>query len=133
MTRIVDTSVVVKWIVDEDASEHAQVVIGSDLLAPDLLKAELANALWKKVMRGEATALQIAAGYSVALASISFVPASPFSERALAIALELRHPVYDCYFLALSEATELPIVTADARLIARCAGTVWAERLTDLD
>lgn len=132
MTRIIDTSVVVKWVVEEDGSDRAQALIGSDLVAPDLLKAELANALWKKVRREQATPLQIASGYSAALASVSFVAASPLSERALAIALELMHPVYDCYYLALAEALDLSILTADARLIARCAETSWSRRLETL-
>lgn len=132
MTLIIDTSVAVKWIVDEDGSDSAHALIGTDLVAPDLFKAELANALWKKVMRDQATTLQVTAGYVAASASISFLSASPFSERALEIALELRHPIYDCYFLALSEATGLPIITADARLIGRCAGTAWSQHLTKL-
>jgi predicted nucleic acid-binding protein len=44
-------------------------------------------------------------------------------DRALAIAIELRHPVYDCFYLALAERNTSPLVTADERLIHRCAGT----------
>jgi predicted nucleic acid-binding protein len=51
------------------------------------------------------------------------VPVSVLRDRALAIAIELRHPVYDCFYLALAERSTAPLVTADERLIRRCADT----------
>ena len=42
---------------------------------------------------------------------------------ALAIAIELRHPVYQCFYLALAERNTSPLVTADEQLIRRCADT----------
>jgi predicted nucleic acid-binding protein len=53
--------------------------------------------------------------------------------RALEIALALGHPVYHCFYLALAEEAEAPLVTADRRLVRRVAGTEWAARVTPLD
>ena len=51
------------------------------------------------------------------------VPTSVLKDRALAIAIELRHPAYDCFYLALAERSSSSLVTADERLIRRCADT----------
>ena len=40
----------------------------------------------------------------------------------------LHHPVYDCFYLAVSEALDAPLVTADGRLLARVAGTSFSTR-----
>jgi predicted nucleic acid-binding protein len=47
------------------------------------------------------------------------------AKRAFEIASELRHPVYDCFYLALAEREDAALVTADRRLIRRLAGSRW--------
>ena len=39
---------------------------------------------------------------------------------ALALSLQLQHPVCDCFYLALARRAEVPRVTADQRFHARC-------------
>lgn len=120
MTLVVDTSVVVKWVVEEEDSERAQHLLGLPLAAPDLLGAELGNALWKRVvLRKELVPLQAQRGLERACAAISLVPSAPFADRALALAMRLAHPVYDCFFLALAEELDVPLVTADNRFLQR--------------
>jgi predicted nucleic acid-binding protein len=53
-------------------------------------------------------------------------------DRALAIAIELRHPAYDCFYLALAERNTSPLVTADDRLIRRCADTPFEKLVQSL-
>ena len=43
--------------------------------------------------------------------------------RAAALALELDRPIYDCFYLALSEARAAPLVTDDRRLLANLRPT----------
>lgn len=133
MTWIVDTSVAVKWAVAEEGAELAAPFFGGDVVAPDLLRSELGNALWKKVMRHEIGALQASAAFAEIEAMLSFLPTETVHQRALAIALDLHHPVYDCVYLALSEATGMRILTADRKLMLNCRGTPFAERLVSLD
>ena len=59
----------------------------------------------------------------VAKAFEELVPTSVLKDRALAIAIELRHSVYDCFYLALAERSASRLVTADDRLIRRCTNT----------
>src|SRR6516164_5444072 len=51
MTLVVDASVAVHWFIDVLASERAYRLIASPdrLIAPDLVMAEIASALWKAV------------------------------------------------------------------------------------
>ena len=132
MSRIVDSSVVVKWFVAEEGQDAAENLIGQALLAPDLLMAEVANAAWKKWRKNEIGLEQAAVVPAFARSFIELVPAHPFAEQAMAIALELSHPVYDCFFLALSETMAMPLVSADRRLLDRCRGTRFAERVVSL-
>jgi predicted nucleic acid-binding protein len=37
--------------------------------------------------------------------------------RALELALELNHPIYDCFYLALAERERCPLVSADKKLL----------------
>ncbi|HEU4958889.1 MAG TPA: type II toxin-antitoxin system VapC family toxin [Sphingomonas sp.] len=132
MTRVVDTSVVIKWIVAEQDSAVALALIGDDILAPDLLKAELANALWKKVRRGEITDAHAVVAFEEVLAILPFAPSADLAGRALAIGLEAGHSIYDCHFLALAETIGAKLITADIRLVAKCDGTHFAELVEPL-
>lgn len=133
MTLVVDTSVVIKWVVSEEDSERAESLVGSPLVAPDLLRAQLANALWKKVLlRKELTDAQATRALKRASAALRLVPSSPLADRALEIALALSHPVYDCFFLALAEELDAPLVTADRRLLQRVRRTDLAARALHL-
>ena len=57
---------------------------------------------------------------------------SALRDRALAIAIELRHPAYDCFYLALAERSTAPLVTADERLIFCCADTRFEKLVQSL-
>ena len=125
MARIVDTSVAVKWIAIEPGWEQARLVREDVLIAPDLLRAELAQALYRKARAGELSATEALLAQAEVEALISFLPVLPMASRALELSLELNHSAGDCFFLALAEATGLAIVTADLQLVDRCRNTVY--------
>jgi predicted nucleic acid-binding protein len=53
-TLVVDASIAVKWVVEEEGTLHALALLRqAKLIAPELLVAECANILWKKVLRDE--------------------------------------------------------------------------------
>ena len=60
------------------------------------------------------------------------VSASRLARRAVAIAGELDHPVYDCLYLALAEAAQAAMVTSDMRLLGKVRATSWEQRVIDL-
>ena len=53
MKWVIDASVAAKWLAPEPDTPLAEALLADDLIAPDLLYAEVANILWKKQLRGE--------------------------------------------------------------------------------
>ena len=135
MTVVVDASVAVRWLLDVPGSDRADRLIRKEdrIVAPDLVMVEIANALWKAVRF--AGLAPPAAAEAIAQAGTGFhelIAARALADRALAIALNLRHPAYDCFYLALAQTRECPLVTADDRLLRRCAGTSFAKLVRSL-
>jgi predicted nucleic acid-binding protein len=128
MTRVVlDTSVVLPWLVEEDQSDLARrlPVSGMSLLAPEFLLLELANAFVMRQRRGrpnppgypEAGLVEIRSG------GINWTSDAVLLDSAMAIARRHLHPVYDCLYFALARREEAMLATFDRRL------TLLAERL----
>lgn len=135
MTIVIDASVALKWFVEEEGSERAaSLLAGSDLLiAPDLIEAELCNAGWKAVRAGTMRPEQWDhAAARVAFAFDELVRLAPLAQRAVTISRALDHPAYDCFYLALAEARDAQMVTADRRLLNRVSGTQWETRIVNL-
>jgi predicted nucleic acid-binding protein len=128
MTVVVDTSVAVKWFIRETGREQALNVLAQpERHAPDLILAEVGNVAWKKAMRGEVTSDQ--ARFICAALRRYFVVlhrSEGLIGRAIDIALQLRHPIYDCLYLACAERVGTRLVTADERLLAALDGTALA-------
>ena len=55
----------------------------------------------------------------------ALVSATALAPRAVAIAVQLDHSVYDCLYLALAEAEQATLVTADIQLLAKVSATSW--------
>jgi predicted nucleic acid-binding protein len=128
MTVVVDTSVAVKWFVRETGRERALSVLDApERHAPDLIVAEVGNVAWRKAILGEVTGEQ--ARFICAAVRRYFIVlhrSEALIERAIAIALQLRHPIYDCLYLACAERVGGRLVTADERLLAALDGTALA-------
>jgi predicted nucleic acid-binding protein len=120
MSLIVDASVAVKWFSQETDSEKSEALLSSvqPLIAPNLVVAEIGNALWKKVskrllQREQAIKAMVdAPGFFDQLVSLE-----ELAPRAIEMAIELRHPAYDCFYLALAERERAPIISADDKLM----------------
>lgn len=128
---MVDASVAVQWFAREPGSEaSATLVEGKQpLVAPDIMPLEVANALWKKVRHGDVPAGDLQPAVTRILASdITLVPTLALLERAVRLAVEISHPVYDCVYLVLAEERGAPLASIDERLraAARARGLrVW--------
>lgn len=132
MIAVVDSSVAVKWYVAEPDSSFAADLLGRELVAPDLIRAEVGNALWKKACKQEIGSDQARLAMLHLAAAVAIVPSPPLAEVALETALDLGHPVYDCFFLILAERLDLPLVTADVRLQQRVTGSRFEGRVRAL-
>ena len=91
-----------------------------DILAPDLLLVEVANALWRKTTAKEISPREADVAFDLVRGSgIDLHPTGPLLSRAMDVARRLGHPVYDCVYLALAEREHAAFVTADHRLLRR--------------
>jgi predicted nucleic acid-binding protein len=135
LTLIVDASVGLKWFSDENDSDQALALLETSerLIAPDLVVSEICNGAWRLVRVKEMRDSQLAPIPATLAATFDeLYPSLPLARRAIAIARTLDHPVYDCFYLALSELTDAAIVTADDRLLRRIRGTAWKSRARPL-
>jgi predicted nucleic acid-binding protein len=123
MAVVVDASVALKWVIEEEGSAVARRLIeDEELVAPDLIFIECANALWAKVKRKQI----VRSNAMAALAAIEAAPISSVTTRAhaaaaQAIAFELEQTAYDSLYLAVALAERAKLVTAD-EAFARAAG-----------
>lgn len=114
--KVVDSSVLVKYFAKEPGWESAEKVLLDVVVTLDLAVKEVANALWKKILRGEMS-LDDAAKIVADLASgaIPLYRQEPLLPRALRIAVKNRVTVYDAMFIVLAEEIGAALVTADKR------------------
>jgi predicted nucleic acid-binding protein len=88
---------------------------------------------WKRLRAGEITrehATLAATEVGRMLDELALL--TSLAPRALDIARVLRHPVYDCFYLALAERLDTQVVTADDVLVRRTAGSPWARYVRPL-
>lgn len=130
MTLVVDASVALKWFIgDEPNSAEAFALVrdGIRMIAPDIAIAEVCNAAWRLAHLSQiepVEATEIAAIVPRFFAEL--VGTADLAVRAVVIARQLDHPVYDCLYLALAEARQLRLITADARFLQKLRSTQWA-------
>lgn len=121
MTIVVDASVAVLWTLAQRQSEKAAALQGQgDLIAPSLIVAEVGNAIWKAVRRGDLPSREARAAVDLALGPLSaLIPLEELRERALELSVMIDHAIYDCFYLALAERERVPLVCVDGPLIAK--------------
>jgi predicted nucleic acid-binding protein len=120
---VVDASVVVKWVLKEIGSERARLLSEAELSAPDLLPVECANVLWKKVLLGDLRPREAFTRLDLLLqAPVALLPSAEVLPAAIVLSVQLKHPVYECLYLALAARRTMTLVTADqgfARAVRR--------------
>ena len=113
-----------KWLVEEENSDKATALTrlwddeGTQLVAPPLMPFEVANALHRRVVRGD-LAVEIAADLIQDLMSLGVAlhETPHLHRRALELASQLKQgAVYDAHYLALAESLGCDFWTADQRL-----------------
>ena len=106
-----------RWCFQLNKSDRAEELLRSNhhLIAPDLVIAEITNAAWKFVIFDRMAAETAATAVrEIVKAFEELMPVSALRDRALAIAVELQHSAYNCFYLALAERAPFPYVAAFA-------------------
>lgn len=116
---IIDASVATKWLVDEpDSARATELLLRTDLSAPDFLDLELANTLGRFARRGlisnESASDLWTSAFSLPVIRFEW---QGLASQGLALSLELGAAFYDCLYLALALEQDDVVVTADARFV----------------
>ena len=120
---VVDASLAVKWLIEEDDSDKAHATLQSwvaqDIarLAPRLMPFEVANALHRRVLRGELSVGDNTRMIARLLESRPELHQPPgLHVRALQLATQLKQgAAYDAHYLALAESVGCELWTAAER------------------
>ena len=119
MSIVVDASVALKWVLDEPGKEAADALLEEELIAPALWLLEAANALWRRSQRGEISAEEATERLTELYnAPVTTTTIEDDLLAATDLANVLRHPVYDCLYLAMAIRENTYVVTADSRFHA---------------
>ena len=117
---VIDASVAAKWFFPEDGSRAALRLLGPKrrLLAPDLLRSEFGNIVWKLLRRkllSHEEAKEIVEQFLAM--PIEIYGSDSLLPVAMEIAISTQRTVYDCMYVALALQQDAVCVTADARLV----------------
>jgi predicted nucleic acid-binding protein len=124
---VIDASVAVKWFLQEaGTAEAAALQRSQQLIAPDLIVAEVLNSVWRNARIGKVSSAAVT-NTAAQLPSLfsALIPSADLLARAATIALALDHPAYDCFYIALAERDGVDLITADRRLLGKIKGTAF--------
>lgn len=116
---VIDASVVVKWFIPERGSTEAIKLLNSrtQLFAPDIIRPEVVNTLWKLHARQMLTvdeASDIIENFRSS--PIAICSSDTLIAPAFEIAIAAGRTVYDSLYLALAIERNSVLITADQRL-----------------
>ena len=126
-TCVVDACVAAKWLLPaagEALLEQADHLIARhvkrelQLLAPDLIEAEIGNVLWKAARRKRISPADAENSLRrFTELGIESIPTSDLLGKALQIAVAYDRSFYDALYVAVALATKTELITADERLV----------------
>lgn len=130
---VVDASVAIKLFIEQEGSPQAAALFdqlstqpGTEFYVPALFFAECANVLWQYVRRASYPPDQAKASLAQLRAlSLQTVAIQEIVSEALEVAIAHNISAYDACYVELSERLQLPLVTADQKLIRALAGTAY--------
>lgn len=115
-TFVVDSSIVLKWLRDEEGSEQARALAHENLVAPPLLYLEVLNAAARKWRWTEETLLELVRQLErcgMAVGEPPLTGVARWAARGLT--------TYDASYVALAEAHECELVTVDRGILELAA------------
>lgn len=125
---VIDASIAIKWFIPEAGSDAAIQLLSKKhhLLAPDLIRAEVGNIVWKLHRRQFIKTDDVYHIVNDFLAMpIDIHDSELLISNAVEIAVETGTTVYDSLYFALAVEKGAVMVTADAKLATALKDTVW--------
>lgn len=115
---VVDASVALKWVIEEEGTAAALKLLDEDVLhAPDFLLLEVANVLWSKSRRAVLSRQEADEAYhAIAAVPMALTPLAELVVPARALAFALDLTTYDAIYAALAQELACALATADEKL-----------------
>lgn len=120
---VLDASAAVRAVMDAAAQPLLldRLSGASAVLAPTLLRVEVANALWKYQRAGVISAAEARTRHAeVCLLIQAFIEEGSLFPEALQLAVDHQHPVYDAVYAVVARRHAATLLTFDKRLQALC-------------
>jgi predicted nucleic acid-binding protein len=129
---VVDASVAIKWLPpfqQEPLASEAEKLLDRwengavELIAPDLIRSEIANAHWRAVRQNECSGGDALASLAIMHEQeLQTVQSETLIDLALRIALQHGRTAYDSLYVALAVTLKSDLVTADEKLVNALSG-----------
>lgn len=138
--EVVDASVAVKWVIEEDYSAQADELLRSAsrnrtrIVGPPLLRIEVTNAIFQRRRRGDLTLAEADDAVARFLGIDLDIETPPdLIPRAYAFARDHQlKSIYDCLYAVLAEHLAAELWTADRRLFDAVAAVApWVRWIGD--
>lgn len=120
---VIDASIATKLFLPEPDSEQAEAILTNEdnPIAPELLRVEVYAALTKayRTNRIDAETAKLQChSWDMLLqqGAIALAPDEIDIHHAVALSIDLNHPVQDCLYLAVAIRTDSPLATSDKKL-----------------
>lgn len=141
---VVDTSIAIKWVIDEEDSDLAEALLlewssnGITLYAPSLLTYELSNVLYRNIRKGAISIADARRAFAkIRLTGIELDFPDNYILNAKAVELANKYDLpaaYDAHFLALAEREGCELWTADTRMWRAVQGKIsWVRNLHEYE
>ncbi len=136
-TLVVDASVVAKWFLEEEDSDKALRVRDAhiegsvNLVAPDLLVYEVANALnYNPKISDKQLGDRVQDLFDYELDLVP--PSNEYAARTATLARDISTSIYDSSYIVLSEIISTNLITADKKLYDKISRNGRTRLLKDL-
>ena len=115
--KAIDSSSLVKFFSKEPGWRNVRKLILEGVVSLDLSIKEVANALWKKVLREEMTAQDASKIISDLIGAevIRLTDQRNYIQKAFEIAVKNKITIYDSLFIALAKELRTELITSDSR------------------
>ena len=133
---VVDANVAVGWSADSPHSAACVRILreSSALMAADQIVQEVDNAFYQLVRAGTANKERLRDGLEFLPRWFAeLLPSASLRSRAMGLALELEHPAYDCFYLALAVSRQVKLISADGRFLRKAAAKGYGNLIAHLE
>lgn len=133
MTTVVDSSVALKWFIQEPGHAQALELLDrqEELYAPDCIVSEVAKAVWGRIQCGQIGEGQGSAIVAAIVSGVpSLVPLGEFVEDAFHKAVRREQPIDLAFYVTCAESFKADFVTADEIVADVASQLLGPQRVT---